>query len=333
MPRVTVTDYTFPSLEIEQGLLEPLGLTVVGAQCRKPAELIELLRGTDFVLTQFAPLTAEVIASLSNAQVIVRYGIGVDNVDLAAARTMGIPVCNVPDFCIDEVADHTLALILAATRQVYANAERVRKGAWGLAVPLPAMRCLKSLTVGIIGFGRIGREVAARLRPFKCRILVHDPIAEDAVVASLGYVPASLDEVLGASDVVTLHCPATESTFHLINSQAVAKMKDQAIVINVARGAVVCTESLLEGLRSGKLGFAALDVLEVEPIPSGHPLLAFDNVLIHSHLASASQEAVTKLRRDAASLVALAAQGKPLQNVVNGVTPALASSRSEESTP
>jgi len=131
--------------------------------------------------------------------------------------------------------------------------------------------------------------------------------------------------------VVTLHCPAIESTFHLIDAQAIAKLKDQAIVVNVARGAVVCTDSLLEGLRSGKLGFAALDVLEAEPIPPGHPLLAFDNVLIHSHIASASEEAVTKLRRDAASLVALAAQGKPLQNVVNGVssTPALARSLPE----
>lgn len=324
MPRVAVTDYTFPSLDIEAEILEPLGLSVAGAQCRKPAELIEFLPDADYILTQFAPMNAEVIASLRDVQLIVRYGIGVDNVDLAAAREKGIPVCNVPDFCVDEVADHTLAFILAATRQVFANASRVREGAWGLAVPLAAMRCLKSMTVGVIGFGRIGREVAARLKPFKCRVLVYDPAVSDADVSSQGYRRATLDQLLSSSDVVTLHCPSLPSTFHLIDSSAFARMKDQAILINVARGAVVCTDSLLEAMRSGRLGFAALDVLETEPIPSSHPLLSHDNVLIHSHIASASTAAVTKLRRDAASLVALAAQGQPLQNVVNGVarTPA-----------
>jgi D-3-phosphoglycerate dehydrogenase len=181
------------------------------------------------------------------------------------------------------------------------------------------MRCLKSMTVGIIGFGRIGREVAARLQPFKCRVLVYDPAVPEEDVSTLGFEPANLEQLLSSSDAVTLHCPANESTIHLIDSSAIAKMKDQVILVNVARGAIVCTDSLLEGLRTGKLGFVSLDVLETEPITPGHPLLEFSNVLIHSHIASASPAAVSKLRRDASSLVALAAQGKPLRNVVNGV--------------
>ena len=281
------------------------------------------------MITQFAPLNAEVISSLQDAQIIVRYGIGVDNVDLTAARERGIPVCNVPDFCIDEVADHTLALILATTRQVVANAEHVRQGKWSLAVPTEAMRCLRSMTVGVVGFGRIGREVAERLQPFGCRILVYDPVTSAAEIAARQCELVALDQLLSASDVVTLHCPANAATNHLINASTIAQMKDRAILVNVARGAVVCTDSLVEGLQSRKLAFAALDVHEVEPIPADHPLLAMDNVIIHSHIASASEAAVRKLRREAAGLVASAAEGKPLRNIVNGVsgTPALAKTR------
>lgn len=319
MHRVGITDYTFPSLEIEEQLLTPLGLKVEGAQCRTPAELIDFLRGADFVITQFAPVNREVIDSLDKAQIIVRYGIGVDNVDLIAAREKGIPVCNVPDFCIDEVAEHTLAFILAATRQVEGNAQHVRNGSWGLAVPLAAMRCLRSMTVGVIGYGKIGREVVSRLKPFKPRILVHDPVVSPTEITNVGAEPADLASLLSASDVVTLHCPATESTKHLINAATIAQMKDGAILVNLARGAVVCTESLVAALQSEKLSFAALDVLETEPIAVDHPLRAMKNVIIHSHIASASQAAVKKLRTDAATLVALAAQGQPLRNIVNGV--------------
>lgn len=320
MPRVAVTDYTFPSLEIEERLLLPIGLTVEGAHCRRSAELIDFLRGADFVITQFAPIDGEVIKSLKTAQIIVRYGIGVDNVDLAAAREMGIPVCNVPDFCIDEVADHTLAFILAATRQVELNAQHVRSGSWGLAVPLALMRCLSSLTVGVIGFGRIGREVVARLKPFKPRILVYDPVLSIADNVHADYELVDLSVLLAASDVVTLHCPANESTKHLINADTIVQMKDGAILVNVARGAVVRTDHLVDALRSAKLSFAALDVLESEPIPPDHPLLAMKNVILHSHIASASEAAVAKLRTEAATLVALAAHGRPLHSIVNGVT-------------
>lgn len=319
MQRVGITDYTFPSLEIEEQLLTPLGLKVEGAQCRAAGEVIDFLRGADFVITQFAPVNREVIETLDRAQIIVRYGIGVDNVDLIAARDKGIPVCNVPDFCIDEVAEHTLAFILAATRQVEANAQHVRNGFWGLAVPLAAMRCLRSMTVGVVGFGKIGREVVSRLKPFKPRILVHDPGMTPTEITGVGAEPADLASLLSASDVVTLHCPATESTKHLINATTIAQMKDGAIFVNLARGAVVCTESLVAALQSGKLSFAALDVLETEPIAADHPLRSMRNAIIHSHIASASQAAVKKLRTDAATLVALAAQGQPLRNIVNGV--------------
>jgi D-3-phosphoglycerate dehydrogenase len=319
MSRLIVTDYTFPTLEVEQRRLTPLGITVEGIKSGDRSELLAKLPTADFILTQFAKLDAEAIGRMDKVRVIVRYGIGVDNVDLDAARVRGIPVCNVPDYCIDEVADHTIALLLAATRRVVENANYVSGGKWGLPVPIDAMRCLKAMTVGIVGFGRIGREVAARIAPFKSRILVNDPGVKGSVIEEAGYEPASLEGLLVNSDVVTLHCPAIPSTRHLLNADTIDAMKPGAILVNVARGNVVETSAMVEALRNGKIGFAALDVLDPEPPPTGHPVLSMSNVVLHSHVASASVDAVTKLRSDAASIVALACEGRPLTNIVNGV--------------
>jgi D-3-phosphoglycerate dehydrogenase len=319
MSRLIVTDYTFPTLEVEQRRLAPLGITVEGIKSGDRAELLEKLPTADFVLTQFARLDAEAIEQMKKARVIVRYGIGVDNVDLDAARERGIPVCNVPDYCIDEVADHTIALLLAATRRVVENANYVSGGKWGLPVPIDAMRCLKGMTVGVVGFGRIGREVASRVAPFKSRILVSDPGVSPDIIEEAGYEPSSLEGLLVNSDVVTLHCPAIPATRHLLNADAIDAMKPGAILINVARGNIVETSAMVEALKNGKISFAALDVLDPEPPPAGHPVLGMSNVILHSHIASASVDAVMKLRSDAASIVALAYEGRPLTNVVNGV--------------
>jgi D-3-phosphoglycerate dehydrogenase len=321
MPLLAVTDYTFDSLDIETKLLEPLGLTIVGSQCQTQIELIDLVANADYVLTQFAPIDAAVIAAMQSAKVIVRYGIGVDNVDLDAAKNKGIPVCNVPDYCVDEVADHTLALILAATRQVVANARYVAEGNWGLDAPLATMRCLKTMTVGVVGYGRIGKEVAARLQPFKCRVFVFDPAVCETDVRSAGCEPTDLETLLTSSDLITLHCPSNQATFHLIDSETIAKIKDGVILVNVARGTVVRTDDLVEALRLEKISFAALDVLETEPPPGDHPLRTMKNVVIHSHIASASPAAVNRLRHEAASIVVKAARGQSLPNVVNGVAP------------
>ncbi len=247
--KVAVTDYTFDSLDTETAVLAPLGCTVVGRRCKTPEELKELVSDADAVLTQFAPVNAAVIAAMSRARVIVRYGIGVDNVDLEAARTRGIPVCNVPDYCTDEVADHTLALILALTRQAVATCTHVRSGKWSLPVPLETMHALKALIVGVVGFGRIGREVVHRLRGFKCKLLVFDPAVSGAEVERAGCTPTGLDELLRTADIVTLHCPSTAATRGMIDRAALANMKPGALLINVARGNLVDTPALIEALR------------------------------------------------------------------------------------
>jgi D-3-phosphoglycerate dehydrogenase / 2-oxoglutarate reductase len=317
--KVVVTDYTFDSLDTENAVLTPLGHTVVGRRCKTREELAELVADADAVLTQFAPVNAAAIAAMSRAKVIVRYGIGVDNVDLEAAKARGIPVCNIPDYCIDEVADHTLALILALTRQVVPTCNHLRAGQWSLPVPLHTMHALKTLTVGVVGFGRIGREVASRLRAFKSKVMVFDPVVPAAEVERAGCVPAALDDVLRSADVLTLHCPSTPVTVRMIDRAALAKMKPGALFINVGRGNLVDTPALIEALQTGWLGGAALDVCDPEPIPSDSPLLGMGNVILTPHVASASVPAVTKLRTQAAETAARALRGEPLVNVVNGV--------------
>jgi len=320
MIKVAVTDYTFDALDIEAGILQSLGCEIVaGKRPSSSAELARQVADADHVITQFAPITADVIAAMRKVRVIVRYGVGVDNVDLEAARARGITVCNVPDYCTDEVADHTLALALAATRHVVANCNRVREGQWGLAVPLAAMKTLADLTTGVVGFGRIGREVVRRLRAFKGRVLVHDPVVPAPEIRNAGCEAVGFDDVLRHSDLLTLHCPSTPQTRHMLRRETIARMKPGAILVNVGRGDLVESAALLEALQRGHLAAAALDVFEAEPLPPDSPLLRMNNVIVSSHIASASEKAVRKLRETAAGIIASAIRGEPLRNVVNGV--------------
>jgi len=318
--RIAITDYSFPDLDIERGILRPAGHDIVAwKEKRTAAELPELVAEADAVITQFAPVTADVITSMRRAKVIVRYGIGVDNVDLDAARSRGIPVCNVPDYCIDEVADHTLAFLLATTRQVVPNSSQLRAGQWGMATPLDQMRTLSAMTVGVVGFGRIGREVVARLRSFKCRVGVYDPVISAAEIKQAGAEPMELEQLIAQSDAITLHCPSTLQTRNLINRESLAMTKRGVILINIARGDIVNLDALLESLHSGQVSAAALDVFTPEPLPADHPILKMENVIVASHIASASVPAVQKLRETAAQLAAAALRGDRLTNVVNGL--------------
>ncbi len=320
MPLVAVTDYGFDALEVEKGILEPLGCSFATNKTgRVIAELVAIVKDADYVITQFAPVNAEVIGAMQKCRLIVRYGIGVDNVDLAAAAAKGIPVSNVPDYCTDEVADHALAMILELTRRIAQNAAKVRAGSWSLGVPIEQMRALKDMTVGVVAFGRIGKEVAQRLAPFKCRIVVHDPHVPAARIRKEGYLSVSREELLAESDLVTLHCPSTEETRQMINARSIATMKRGTLLVNVSRGTLVRTEDLVEALRSGAIAGAALDVVDPEPIPGDHPLLKLENVLVNPHCASASPGSGLKLRTEVAQTVAAMINGRKPPNVVNGV--------------
>ena len=319
MPKVVVTDYTFSSLEVEQTIVEEAGFHFSAYQCSGVAELMEVCADADAVITQFAPVNDEVVSAMQKAKVIVRYGIGYDNVACETASKKGIPVCNIPDYCIDEVADHALAFILATTRRVRANNAFVVDGNWGLAVPLEKMQALSDLTVGVIGLGRIGREVTARLQGFKCTVLASDPVISDEEAKTHGCTLMSLKELLATSDIVSLHCPSTPETRGMINQKSLEVMKEGAVLVNVGRGDLVDLDALTEALRHGHIGGAALDVFNPEPIAPDHPLLGMDNVVVSSHIAACSPKASKKLRETAARLAVSALRGEMLPGVVNGV--------------
>ena len=322
LPRIVVTDYAFPDLDLETTIAKQAGCALTGFHCKTEAELIDVVRQADVVITQFARINPAVIAAMACARAIVRYGIGVDNVDLEAARSQGIPVSNIPDYCIDEVADHTLSFILGLTRQVVTPTRDVQAGRWGLAVPVLAVRVLREQTVGVLGFGRIGREVVRRLLAFKCRVLVHDPVASAADITATGAIAASLDAVVAAADILTLHCPSTPATRKLVGSALLGRMKPGALLVNLSRGDLVDTDALVAALRSGQLAGAALDVFDPEPLPAEHPLRTLPQVIVAPHIASVSPTAVRALREGAARRAVVAARGELPPNVVNGVTAA-----------
>ena len=319
-PTIVVTDYKFPDLALEQAAAEHAGCVLIGHHCESEAELRAAVTDADAVITQFARLSAPVVAAMTRARAIVRYGIGVDNVDLDAARQHGIPVANIPDYCIDEVADHTLSFILAMTRQVVTHTADLRAGHWRLAVPVSGMKVLRDQTVGLVGFGRIGREVAARLLAFKCRVLVYDPMVPEAEIQRLGALSVPLTQLLAESDIVSLHCPSTPATRHIIGPAALAAMKPGALLVNVARGDLVDTNALLDALQSGHLGAAALDVFDPEPLPLAHALRTLPNVVIAPHIASVSVTAVQALRQGAIARAVAAVRGQLPDNVVNQIT-------------
>ena len=323
MLKIAITDYAFADLEIESQVIAKANASLVSLKEKRPqADLVELVRGADAVITQFASVNSAVIAAMDRAKVIVRYGIGVDNVDLNAARERGIPVCNVPDYCIDEVADHTLAFILASVRQVVPNTLMLREGKWGIATPLETLHSLATCTVGVIGFGRIGRAVVRRLKAFNARVLVFDPVVPSAEIVKAGVeASATFDELLAQCDIVSPHCPSTPQTKRMFNVAAFAKMKPGAILINVGRGDLVDSAALVAALQDGKLGGAALDVFDPEPIPADSPVLKMKNVILSGHIASASPKAVRKLRESVAEIAIKAIRGEPLTSVVNGVKP------------
>jgi D-3-phosphoglycerate dehydrogenase len=296
-----------------------MGCEVIAQQCKSPQELIALVADADYVITQFAPMISSVIDAMEKCKVIVRYGIGVDNVDLDATAARGIPVCNVPDYCINEVADHTLGLILALNRQLVRVCNHVRDGLWKLPVPFEQIRVLTEMVVGVVGYGRIGRAVAERLKPFRCKILVSDPAVEASAVRASGCIPVTFDELLKTSDLITLHCPSTDQTRYMINEDSLQRVKKGVLLVNASRGNLIKIDALIAALRGGQVSAVALDVTDPEPINTDSPLLKMENVIITNHIASVSVSAREKLRTGVANTVVCAIRGEKLPNVVNNV--------------
>ncbi|MBO0869256.1 MAG: C-terminal binding protein [Micromonosporaceae bacterium] len=313
MPDVVVTDQAFGGVEREQAVAAAHGCTFAAHQARTEDEVLDVVAGARIVFVNFAPITAKVLGVLAPGAVVIRYGIGYDNVDLVAARQRGVAVCNVPDYGAEAVADHTVAMLLASLRRLVGFTTAIRDSGWVEPVALGSITGFDHATVGLIGTGRVGRAVIARLRPFGFRIVAHDPLLGEEQIESLGATPVSLDRLLAEADAVTLHAPLTSSTRHLIDSDTLARIKPGAVIVNTARGALIDESALVEALSSGRVGAAALDVFEREPLPPDAPLRAAANVILTPHAAFFSDTSLANLQRLAAEEADRALAGKPLR--------------------
>ena len=313
---VAITDYVFSSLEPERAVLEPLGVELRPQQCGSEEEIIELAHDADGVLNCYAKMTARVIEKLSRCKIIARYGIGVDNVDLVAASKARILVTNVPDYCVDEVSDHALALVLSLARKIVAADAGVKSGNWSVTAHAEIRR-LRGQTLGLLGFGKIAKALASKAQPLGMRVLVYDPYLEDELISRHGAEAVSLDRLLSEADAISIHVPLSPETHNLIGQRELARMKSTAFLINTSRGGIVDEPALAEALKAGRIGGAALDVLSVEPPTQDHPLREAPNIILTPHLAFYSRESVIELQTKAAEEVARALKGEPPRSPIN----------------
>ncbi|MEP2023401.1 MAG: C-terminal binding protein [Reichenbachiella sp.] len=297
--KVVITDWNFPNIEIEKNIIEAAGHTLIDAQCKTEEEVIELVRDADIVIAQWAPVKAAAIAAMTQCQGIVRYGIGLDNIDLEAAKSKGIPVANVPDYCLNEVADHTVALMMASQRQILSTWDRINQGTWVITSPM-TLPPLRQSTLALVGLGRISQRVASRAQAFGMKVIAFDPGLKAEQFNELNVESVSLEQIWERGDIVSLHCPLMESTQHIINTEVLSKMKSTSIVVNTSRGGLVHTNDLINALNAGTIAGAALDVVEEEPLSGDHPLLKAQNVIVTSHTAWHSGSSITELQTLAA---------------------------------
>ncbi len=276
--------------------LEGLPVRFVSARAVEEDAVIEAGRGATALLVTAAYVTRRVMEALRpDLRAVVRYGVGLDRIDLDAARELGIDVRNVRDFCTDEVADQTLALVMALSRRLVRYALETRAGAWrGHAGEGPLLR-LSGKRAGVIGFGAIGQAVARRLQAIGMQVVAHDPFVDEVTARGLGVTPAPLEELLAGAHVVCVNCPLTDATRGLIGAEQFALMSPDTLIVNTARGGIIDEDALVAALREGRIAGAGLDVLEQEPPPADHPLLAMDNVIVTPHMAASSVEAMAEL--------------------------------------
>jgi len=311
--RVVITDCDQGSIEEEKDEFAKIGSELILAQVQEERELIRACREADGLLNQYALLTRRVLENLPNCKVVSRYGVGVDSVDLKAATDLGIIVANVPDYCMDEVADQTVSMLLGLIRKTAFFDQKVKSGQWDFRQGIPIYRT-RGKTLGLIGCGKIGLEVAKRISAFGLRVIAFDPYIEKPhEVIEL----KDIDTVLKESDFISIHCPLNDSTRHLIGDEAFKKMEKRPILINTSRGPIIDEKALIQALKEGLISGAGLDVLEKEPPDSQNPLLKMENVILTPHVSFYSVESISELKRRTAKNVADVLTGRWPRSVVN----------------
>jgi D-3-phosphoglycerate dehydrogenase len=313
---VLVTDFAWPSLEIEREILRRVDAELVVAQRSDDEELATLAPEADAILTNWRQVPPETLKAASRCLVVSRFGIGVDNIPVDLATELGIIVTNVPDFCIDEVSDHAMALILACARRLSASTSAVRSGLWGIT-PARGIHRLRGQTLGLVGLGATARSLVPKASAFGLKLLAYTPRLDSVTLPSGVLRASSLQDLLAVSDFVTLHAPATDETRGLIGEAELRLMKPGAYLINTSRGALVDEQALATAVANRWIAGAAVDVLAAEPPPADHPLVNLEDVVVTPHMAFYSEEAVTELEIRAATNAAMVLAGRLPDAIVN----------------
>lgn len=311
--RFVVTDQAFGNTTAEADAAATGGAEFAAHQVVTEDEAAKIVAGVDVVLNNFAPMTHRVMSGLAKDAVVVRYGVGVDNVDLDAARALGVRVCNVPDYGVEEVADHAAAMATFLARKVHMFDAGIRSGEWKINQMVQGLRSLGDTTVGLVGFGRIAQALARRMQAFGCTVIAHDPFVAAVVADDMNVRLAPLDDVIAQSHIVSLHVPLLPETRHLLNAARLATMPKGAVVINASRGGLIDEDALAHALVSGDVAAAGLDVFEAEPLPETSPLRAAPNVFLSPHAAFYSDGSVRRLQQLAADEGLRALRGEPLR--------------------
>jgi len=317
-PLIAVTDSPFPSLDPVRAALASLDPEIRMAKSPSEADILDAARDADAVIVCYAKLTGDLLRQLTRCKVIGRTGLGVDNIDLPAAKEKGITVTYVPDYCLHEVSDHAVALLLALARKIPFANKLVQSGRWELALIVPIRRLIGQ-TLGLVGFGNIPRLVAPKAQAFGLKVVTYDPYVTPEVLKAANVESVSFDRLCEISDFISVHAPLLPATRGLMNAAAFARMKKGAFLVNTARGPLVDESALVAALDSGHLGGAALDVVTVEPLAKDSPLLGRDNIILTPHTAFYSVEALEELQTKCASDVAQVLLGeKPVYPVKTG---------------
>ena len=294
-PLIAVADSPFPNLNPAEAILSELGAELVMADEPTVEGILKVASEADGLMVTYGQITVDVIAGLEKCRVIGRFGLGVDNIDIEAATKAGIAVVYVPDYCIDEVSDHAMAMLLNLARKVSFSNSLVQAGRWEMPAVTPLSR-LRGRTLGLAGFGQIPRVVAPKAQAFGLKVIAFDPYIDNDVAAALDVELVDFETLLQTSDYVSIHVPMMPETENLFGADAFAQMKPDALLVNTARGPLVDTEALAKALDAGEIGGAALDVMPVEPPPADSPLLGRDNIILSPHTAFYSVEALDELQ-------------------------------------
>jgi D-3-phosphoglycerate dehydrogenase / 2-oxoglutarate reductase len=317
-PIIAVTDSVFPSLDPAMKALARVDPEMRMSKSTGADDILAVARDADAILVTYAKLPGELLTQLTRCKAIGRFGLGVDNIDVPAAAARGIVVTYVPDYCMQEVSDHAMALLLALARKVPFSNKLVQAGRWEMPAVAP-LRRLEGQVLGLIGFGNIPRALAPKAKAFGLKVVAYDPYAAKDVFASAGVESVSFDDLLARSDFISVHAPLMPATRGLVNAAAFAKMKRGALIVNTARGPLIDEPALVAALDSGHLGGAALDVVTTEPLAKDSPLIGRDNVILTPHTAFYSVEALEELQTKCASDVARVLSGeKPVYPVKAG---------------